>query len=95
LMDSSNGELGPIISHEDFVSAVAWSSDGQLLSTAAAATVGNDFVPVVYLWNAATGQQVNMLQQNMPITSLSFSPDGKALGTLDSTGAIEMWSVAK
>jgi WD40 repeat protein len=93
LMSVENGKLGPLLSHEDAVNALAWSPDSTLLATAAAATVDGNFVPVVELWSAESGKTLNTLVLSNPAIQISFSPDGKRLATLDSAGMLQFWAV--
>jgi WD40 repeat protein len=95
IMEFESGEYGPLLNHEDFISAVSWSPDGRLLATASAATVKGDFVPAVILWDVLSGVQLCTLSQSAPIVSLSFSPDGKILAVLDNTSELQTWSVNK
>ncbi|MBM3136863.1 MAG: hypothetical protein FJZ98_01605 [Chloroflexi bacterium] len=78
-MQIGSGELGPSLSHEDFVVAVAISPDGSGIATAAAGTLDGEFQPLVTLWDAFSGE---MLWQNGNpdyFGSLDFSPDGSLL----------------
>jgi WD40 repeat protein len=93
LMSVESGKLGPILSHEDAVNALAWSPDSTLIATASAATVNGNFVPVVEVWNAASGKTLNTLVLSNPAIQIAFSPDGKRLASLDSTGTLQFWAV--
>jgi WD40 repeat protein len=93
LMDVATGNPGPSLGHEDFVSAVSLSSDGSLIATAAAGTVGDEFLPVVYLWSIPTGEQIHVVPQEQPVTSLAFSPDGRVLAILTSDNILSLWEV--
>jgi WD40 repeat protein len=93
LMSVESGKLGPLLSHEDAVNALAWSPDSTLVATASAATVNGNFVPVVELWSADTGKTLNTLVLSDPAIQISFSPDGKTLATLDSAGTVQFWAV--
>lgn len=93
IMDTKLNTLGPMLSHEDFVNAIAWSPDGNVLASAAAGTVKGNFSPLVYLWNPRTGELLNTLVLNEPVSSLSFSPDGRELAILKSDGALQVWTV--
>lgn len=93
LMNVESGKLGPMLSHEDAVNALAWSPDSTLLATASAATVNGNFVPVVELWSAESGKTLNTLVLTNPAIQITFSPDGKSLATLDSTGTLHFWAV--
>jgi WD40 repeat protein len=93
LMSVESGKLGPIFSHEDAVNALAWSPDNTLVATASAATVNGNFVPVVEIWSAGNGKTLNTLVLSNPAIQITFSPDGKRLATLDSTGTLQFWAV--
>ena len=95
LMNADSGELGPMLSHEDFVSAFAWTPNGRLIAAAAGATIDGDFVPAVMIWDATSGQVVNTLVQPAAVQSLEFSPDGTELAILDSIGRLRMWVLAQ
>lgn len=88
-------ETGLDLLHEDFVSAVAWSPDGQLLASAAAATVNGSFQPAVILWDAATGRQVGVFAQPGAVLSLSFSADGRELAVLLNGGALNVLRIVR
>ena len=94
VMDVASGEPVVSLSHEDFVSAMAWSVDGSLIATAAAGTVNGQFGPLVSLWEAASGKLINQLVQPASVLSMSFSPDGRELAVLTNGGALQVWSVA-
>jgi WD40 repeat protein len=94
LMDAETGELGHTLSHEEFISDMAWSPDGSLVAAAAAATVEGEFHPAVVLWDVQAGQQVNVLVQSQVAFDVSFSPDGTHLAILSSDGVLSLWAVA-
>ncbi|MHC1782783.1 MAG: WD40 repeat domain-containing protein [Anaerolineaceae bacterium] len=80
LMDFYSGQLGAEFSHEDFISGWALSPDGSFLVTSAGGELDGEFAPLLYLWDARTGQQVNALKlPEFPSASLAFSPDGQLL----------------
>jgi len=93
LMRLPDGALGALLSHEDFVSALAWAPDAQLLATAAAATVDGSFTPAIFLWEAQTGELVRLISVPEAVTSLAFSPDGTALAYLTASGGINILTV--
>lgn len=93
LMDIESGEFGPMLSHEDFVSALAWSPDSQLLSTSSAAEINQSYAPVVNIWDAKNGEILNILVQNNSATDIGFSPNGAELGTLNYDQGLSIWAV--
>lgn len=93
LMHLPDGALGALLSHEDFVSALAWAPDSQLLATAAAATVEGSFAPAIFLWEAQSGQLVRLIPVPEAVSSLAFSPDGTALAYLTVSGGINILTV--
>lgn len=94
IMDVDSGEAVATLEHEDFVSAIAWSADSSLLASGAAGTINDQFGPVVYLWEAASGRLVHQLAQQGSVLSMSFSPDGRELAVLTSGGALQVWRVS-
>jgi len=107
VMDMASGQPGALLGHADAVSALAWSPDGRLLATAAAARVDGggspagkpqpaaDLQPAVLVWDPASGDLLTTLAQPQPVQSLSFSPDGARLAVLSSSGALQIWSVSR
>lgn len=80
LMDSAGGQLGPEFSHEDFIAGWALSPDGNLLATSAGGELNGEFTPLIYIWNAVTGQQIISIKvPETPAASLAFTPDGQLM----------------
>jgi WD40 repeat protein len=80
LMDYSAGQLGPEFSHEDFISGWDLSADGAMLATSAGGDLDGEFSPLLYLWDARTGLQIDALKlPDTPAMSVAFSPDGQIL----------------
>ena len=79
LMNLPGGELSPVFSHEDFVSALALSPDGNILATSAGGTLDGNFVPLIYLWDAHNGAQKGQLKPADISSAVSFSPGGHLL----------------
>ena len=79
LMDIATGRLGAEFRHEDFMSGVALSPDGRTLATAAAGTVGNEYLPFVRLWDAASGREVGTIPHPVTISGVDFSMDSRRL----------------
>jgi WD40 repeat protein len=95
VMDVADGKLGVLLSHEDFVSALAWAPDGRTLATASAATLDGKLMPVVIIWDAMTGVRLYLLPQEAVAQKLSFSPDGNGLAVLDSSGSLKVWDIPR
>ncbi|OGO04697.1 MAG: hypothetical protein A2Y60_07560 [Chloroflexi bacterium RBG_13_54_9] len=94
LMDIATGQLGPIFSHEDFVTALALSPDGKTLATVVPTMVNNQFVGSIKLWDAASGSgTATLTQDDRPAMSITFSNDGRLLAA-DSGTFIELWDMA-
>ncbi|HET6893730.1 MAG TPA: WD40 repeat domain-containing protein, partial [Pyrinomonadaceae bacterium] len=66
----------PLAGHSDYITDLAFSSDGQLLASA-----GND--GIINLWKASTGESIEKLpsedDDRSSVLSLAFSDDGKFL----------------
>lgn len=70
------------IGHEDFVISHAFNQDESILATSTGGTVNGEFVPLIYLWNTATGlSEGSIILKEAPARSLSFSPDGSLLAS--------------
>jgi WD40 repeat protein len=93
LQDISTQEMGPVLSHEDFVSSLALAPDGSQLATAAAATIDGAFVPTVFLWNPASGEVNAMLSNADPFNTVTFSADSGLLAAA-SGSTILIWDTA-
>jgi len=79
LQDIATQEMGPVMSHEDFVSSVALAPDGSQLATAAAGTIDDEFVPAIFLWNPASGELNAILSNSDPLSAVTFSADSSLL----------------
>ncbi len=132
LQNIPDGTLYPALRHEDFVTAFARSRGEPLLASAAGSTIDNEFVPALFIWDPATGEELlRLAQSTMPyslefswddrllavgladrvdlyttldmnvvetlsghaesVISARFSPDGRWLASLDSTGGLRLW----
>lgn len=70
--------------HRDRVTAVSFSSSGELL---ASASLDHD----VRVWDVASGEQVLLVQHNTAVHDAQFSPDGRWLVTAANRGGL--WDV--
>ena len=78
-MDIATQEMGPTLSHEDFVTSRQISPDGKVVATTAAGIVGGKYQPLLTLWDADSGE---VLRQNAIPTyfsSIAFSPNSSLL----------------
>src|SRR5262249_22128850 len=75
-----------VLHHEELVTAIAFSLDGQRLLTASHRHAR--------LWDAASGKQVAMLSGHREmVTSAAFSPDGQRVLTASNDGDARLWRV--
>jgi WD40 repeat protein len=93
LQEVETGKLGPLFSHEDFVSAFTLSPDGAILASAAGKTVNGTYSPTISLWDAAQGVEMNTLILNSPTSTLAFSPDEKLLAA-GIGSSLQFWRVS-
>lgn len=83
-------ELDALIGHTDVVVKIAFSPDGQTLTSG-----GSD--QTVRLWDVATGNEIHTLKGHKHfVISIAFSPDGKtvASGSAWGEGHLRLWEVA-
>jgi eukaryotic-like serine/threonine-protein kinase len=79
--------LERVVGHDDEVTRVAFSSDGELLATASYKTVR--------LWKTATGQpHGGALQLRRRFCDMTFSPDGKTLAVATSESTLRLWDTS-
>ena len=93
VMDLSHQTYGPLLAHEDYVSAVAWAPNSLILATASGATADGQFSPVVQLWDIQTGNLLSTLVQQTGVIEINFSPDGRKLAVLLSGGFLRIWAI--
>jgi WD40 repeat protein len=87
--ESGRERLGTTEAHQGGVSAVRYTPDGRAVLTA-----GDD--GTVRLWNAATGQQLQVMSPGGRVHLLALSPDGQSLATASEMGdtAVRVWDLA-
>ena len=78
--------------HQDSVTAVAFSPDGQLLATAS----GNPWrgEGSAWVWEVGSGRQVAKLVHQGSVTAVAFSPDGQLLATTSEDRTAGVWEVS-
>jgi WD40 repeat protein len=95
LMNIATGRLGPVFSHQDFVSAVALAPGNQILATVAPGTAGNQLVGLITLWDATSGKEMATLTQANGVgRSICFSPDRRLLAA-GAGSTIELWDLTR
>ena len=81
-------ELQRLEGHSDWVWAVAFSRDGQLLASASTDRT-------VRLWNPATGEQTQRLEgHGGPVWAVAFSRDGQLLASASNDRTVRLWNPA-
>jgi WD40 repeat protein len=85
-MELASGNMGPTLSHEDFVTALRVSGNGEVVATTAAGMVGGEYSPVLTMWDAESGEILRQIAIPAYFSSISFSPDSTliAAGTENS-----------
>ena len=87
-MQIASQEMGPVLSHEDFVNDVLASPDGKVIATSAAGTLGAEFQPLLTLWNANNGSILAQMASPAYYSAISFSPDSKLIAAGSEDGII-------
>ena len=86
-------EPTPLVKHDRWVTAAAYSSDGATLATAGGQSL--QYRPGdVLLWDPKTGNLLATLEGHTSnVWSVAFSPDGKTLVSSGYDGRVIVWSV--
>lgn len=87
-MDIATQEMGPALSHEDFVTTNQVSPDGKVIGTTATAMIGDDIQPVLTLWDASSGEILRQNANPSYFSSIAFSPDSSLLAAGTETGVL-------
>jgi WD40 repeat protein len=95
-IDIESNQMGPRIGLEDFISRAALSPDGNLLATSSAGTVDGEYMPIVTIWDAHTGESLAVFSNAVDdyfSSSIIFSPDGSLLAA-GSNGKVHFWNIS-
>ena len=89
----SSGQMGPILSHQEFVGGLDMAPKENWLAAASATTTGSEPQAVIQLWDAGRGEGIGEFKgcEIIPI-SLDFSTDGKILAA-DCQNKVIIWDV--
>lgn len=86
IQNIASGELKPAFNHEDFVSAAARAHNLALVATSAAGTLADQFVPILYIWDADSGEKLLEIPLTQSVYALNFSADDSLLAAGSSDG---------
>ncbi|NEO33026.1 MAG: hypothetical protein F6K36_21900, partial [Symploca sp. SIO3C6] len=73
-----------LISHQEYVNAIAFSSDGKYLATASADNTAQVLA-------TSTGKIIARLKHNLPVNAIAFSSDSKYLVTASADNTAQLW----
>ena len=77
-------EARQLFGHTGEVTSIAFSPDGALIATASEDRT-------VRVWDAATGDELRVIQHGTPVSAVGFSHDGRRLVSGDSRGRVRVW----
>jgi WD40 repeat protein len=88
LIDTQNGtQLRDILGEEQDLDAVGVTPDGRFV---AAGGSGHS----TSIWDTATGQRINAIPSDAPLTAISFAPDGKRMALGASDGSLSLYHLS-
>jgi WD40 repeat protein len=93
LQEIDSSLMGSSFIHEDAIKDVVLSPDGKILATTAAGSLNGQLVPLVYLWDATSGDSIAKLPPTTSAGLIAFSPDGSLLAAADGK-TIDVWNVS-
>ncbi|OYP35945.1 protein kinase domain-containing protein [Rhodopirellula sp. MGV] len=83
---SERGQQPIVLDHGSWVSAIAYTVDGEIVST-------GTHNGIVRFWEASTGTLIRSFRSNDKIKSLAFSEDGQTFASGGTDGQIRLWDV--
>jgi WD40 repeat protein len=88
LLDADTGqEVRTLGSHQEHISALAFSPDGKTLAS-------GSFDGMIGLWDVATGKDLRpQAGHGAPVMSLALAPDGKHLASAGRDRTVRLWSL--
>ncbi len=87
----SSGQMGPVLSHQEFIGGLDMASEENWLAAASATTTGSEPQALIQLWDAGSGEEIAEFKgcEIIPI-SIDFSMDGKLLAA-DCQNKVIIW----
>ncbi|KAI9674644.1 MAG: hypothetical protein M1822_009048 [Bathelium mastoideum] len=86
LIQNWSSELQKLEGHENWVMAVAFSPDGQLVAS-------GSYDRTIRLWNTTTGEEMQKLEGHEDwVTAVAFSPDGQLMASGSYDRTIRLWN---
>ncbi|GAB4202159.1 MAG: hypothetical protein OHK0022_25070 [Roseiflexaceae bacterium] len=77
-----------------FFTSVAFSPDGRLLAAGTQLNTDGAQDASVWLWDAASGQQIAVLSgHTAPVSAVAFAPNGELLASAGMDGVVLLWGV--
>jgi len=75
LTNIDSGEMSMVFDHEDFIVSWALSHDGKYLATASAGAVQGHFVPLILIWDTASGETRMLMNSESSYGAVTFCPN--------------------
>ena len=87
----SSGQMGPVLSHQEFIGGLDMVPEKNWLAAASATTTGSEPQALIQLWDASSGEEIGEFKgcEIIPI-SIDFSTDGKLLAA-DCRNKVIVW----
>lgn len=91
-MEVRNDSRSPQLSHQAWVSSIAFSPDGK--TTESRRKFDIDAEGFIKLWDLITGAELRTLVGHQRVASIAFAPDGKTLASGSWDRFVKLWDVA-